>query len=434
MRPQADAMKALLNEPGLQVVPGCGDGLGARLIEEGGFKIGFASGSSISATRLAMPDMDLLTFPEMRDAVETMIAAAPKVLWLADGDTGYGNSISVQKTVRAYARAGAAAVLIEDKRWPRQLGHKGAKLVVDREEARLRCRAAVAAALAGLVLAANLPWAIAQMHIDAGESADWLAAFAWLRDRTPEPFGDARAWSRYDAPLKNGSPQPAGAWGVAIWWDRSYAMEQLSHRIPMSNGTQAGADEMARLYTETIPEAAVSWLRRSGARYVVVDPQGPLFDGISRSRLPVQLRMLGRNLDTYIQTVVQRDDDGGTRTLDVYLPTYYQTLVARLYLADGEAVDGTGPWVFETAPTSGPKGKTVELVVSSRHFDSEAEATGYLAQHASSRLTVGCLNPAKSCVSLPAVKGLKLVFSSDPLPLAPGHRVRAVKIFQVMPE
>jgi 2-methylisocitrate lyase-like PEP mutase family enzyme len=146
MRPQAEAMKALLNEPALQVVPGCGDGLGARLIEEAGFKIGFASGSSISATRLAMPDMDLLTFPEMRDAVEAMITAAPNVLWLADGDTGYGNSISVQKTVRAYARAGAAAVLIEDKQWPRRLGFQGAKLVIERQEARLRCRAAVQAA------------------------------------------------------------------------------------------------------------------------------------------------------------------------------------------------------------------------------------------------------------------------------------------------
>jgi len=146
MRPQAAAMKALLNEPVLQVVPGCGDGLGARLVEEAGFKIGFASGSSISATRLAMPDMDLLSFPEMRDAVEAMITAAPKVLWLADGDTGYGNSIAVRKTIRLYAQAGAAAVLIEDKQWPRQLGNKGAKLVVDREEARLRCRAAVEAA------------------------------------------------------------------------------------------------------------------------------------------------------------------------------------------------------------------------------------------------------------------------------------------------
>src|ERR1700722_6009158 len=178
MRPQAEAMKALLNEPGLQVVPGCGDGLGARLIEEAGFRIGFASGSSIHATRLAMPDMDLLSFPEMRDAVETMITAAPGVLWLADGDTGYGNSIAVQKTVRAYARAGAAAVLIEDKQWPRQLGHKGAKLVVDREEARLRCRSAVAAAREeGVLLLART---------DARSSRGFEEALARLKDFVAE--------------------------------------------------------------------------------------------------------------------------------------------------------------------------------------------------------------------------------------------------------
>src|SRR5882762_1248684 len=111
MRPQAAALKALLDETRLQVMPGCGDGMGARLIEEAGFRTGFVSGSSISAMRLAMPDMDLLSFPEMADAVETCIAAAPNVLWLADGDTGYGNALAVQKAIRAYARRGAAAVL-----------------------------------------------------------------------------------------------------------------------------------------------------------------------------------------------------------------------------------------------------------------------------------------------------------------------------------
>jgi 2-methylisocitrate lyase-like PEP mutase family enzyme len=178
MRPQAAAMKALLNEPGLQVVPGCGDGLGARLVEEAGFKIGFASGSSISATRLAMPDMDLLTFPEMRDAVEAMITAAPQVLWLADGDTGYGNSIAVRKTIRLYAQAGAAAVLIEDKQWPRQLGNKGAKLVVDREQARSRCRAAVEAARdEGVLLLART---------DARSSLGFDEALARLKDFVAE--------------------------------------------------------------------------------------------------------------------------------------------------------------------------------------------------------------------------------------------------------
>jgi 2-methylisocitrate lyase-like PEP mutase family enzyme len=138
-------MKALLDQPGLQIMPGCGDAMGARLIEEAGFLTGFVSGSSIAAMRLAMPDMDLLTFPEMADVVETAIAAAPNVLWLADGDTGYGNALAVQKTIRAYARRGVAAVLIEDKAWPRPLGHNGAKLVIERDAAILRCRAAVAA-------------------------------------------------------------------------------------------------------------------------------------------------------------------------------------------------------------------------------------------------------------------------------------------------
>jgi 2-methylisocitrate lyase-like PEP mutase family enzyme len=145
MLPQASAMKALLDQPGIQIMPGCGDGMGARLIEEAGFRTAFVSGSSICAMRLAMPDMDLLSFPEMADAVETVIAAAPNVLWLADGDTGYGNALAVQKTIRAYARRGAAAVLIEDKAWPRPLGHGGAKLVIEREAAILRCRAAAEA-------------------------------------------------------------------------------------------------------------------------------------------------------------------------------------------------------------------------------------------------------------------------------------------------
>jgi len=156
MTPHAAALQALLDQPRLQVMPGCGDGMGARLIEEAGFRTGFVSGSSISAMRLAMPDMDLVSIAEMADAVESCIAAAPGVLWLADGDTGHGNALAVQKTIRAYARRGAAAVLIEDKIWPRPLGHSGAKLVVERDAAILRCRAAVEACRdAGILLLAR---------------------------------------------------------------------------------------------------------------------------------------------------------------------------------------------------------------------------------------------------------------------------------------
>ncbi|HVY18650.1 MAG TPA: isocitrate lyase/PEP mutase family protein [Bauldia sp.] len=183
MRPQAAAMKVLLSKPALQVMPGCYDAVGAHLIAEAGFPVGFASGSSITAARLAMPDMGMLSIVEMRDAVAEITAAAPSVLWLADGDTGYGNEIAVQRTVREYARAGAAAILIEDKAWPQPLAASAGKTVVDREAARLRLRAAVHAAHdEGVLLLARtdarltlgLEEALARLRLFAEVGADLL--------------------------------------------------------------------------------------------------------------------------------------------------------------------------------------------------------------------------------------------------------------------
>jgi 2-methylisocitrate lyase-like PEP mutase family enzyme len=143
MRPQAAALKALLDEPRLQVIPGCGDGMGTRLIEEAGFRTGFVSGSSVSAMRLAMPDMDLVSFNEMADAVESCIAAAPNVFWLADGDNGHGDALAVQKVFGAYARRRRR--ISADRGQDMAASASAAKLVVEREHAILRCRAAVEA-------------------------------------------------------------------------------------------------------------------------------------------------------------------------------------------------------------------------------------------------------------------------------------------------
>ncbi|HTJ59310.1 MAG TPA: isocitrate lyase/PEP mutase family protein [Devosiaceae bacterium] len=156
MQAHAAALKTLLETPKLHHVAGCADGMGARLVAEAGLEIGFISGATVAALRLARPDMDLLSLPEMLDAIDMCTNAAPKVLWIADGDTGFGNEINVQRTVAACAKAGAAAVLIEDKVYPKTLGHKGGKLVVDRDAARQRCRAAAEACQkAGVLLLAR---------------------------------------------------------------------------------------------------------------------------------------------------------------------------------------------------------------------------------------------------------------------------------------
>ncbi len=140
-----ERMRALLAEPGFVVMPAVWDGLSAKLTFQGGFKTAFLSGSCVAASRLGGPDLDLISFAEMFDSFQMVRGAAPDLLVLADGDHGYGNAMNVQRTVRAYGRAGAAAILIEDKITPRPLTSSG-KPCLPREEARMKIRAAVEAA------------------------------------------------------------------------------------------------------------------------------------------------------------------------------------------------------------------------------------------------------------------------------------------------
>jgi 2-methylisocitrate lyase-like PEP mutase family enzyme len=77
----------------------------------------------------------------MADQVRN-ICAATSIPVIGDGDTGYGNALNVERTVRGYAQAGAASVMIEDQLAPKRCGHTKGKLVVDRSEALDRIRAA----------------------------------------------------------------------------------------------------------------------------------------------------------------------------------------------------------------------------------------------------------------------------------------------------
>lgn len=139
----AQTLRDLLAQPDIAVMPGCHDALSAKLVAAAGFKVMFMSGFAVSAARLGLPDTGLISFAEMLDSLRNCCAAAGAVPLIGDGDTGYGNALNVQRTVVDYARAGAAAVMIEDQVSPKKCGHTRGKQVVTRAEARMRIRAAV---------------------------------------------------------------------------------------------------------------------------------------------------------------------------------------------------------------------------------------------------------------------------------------------------
>jgi 2-methylisocitrate lyase-like PEP mutase family enzyme len=177
-----DALRELLARPEFVIMPAIWDGLTSKLTAQAGFSSAFLSGSCVAAGRLGGPDLDLISSAEMLDALHQARAAAPALLILADGDHGYGNALNVQRTVRAYGRAGAAAVLIEDKVTPRALTAAG-KPTLAREEVRMKIRAAVEAAKdSGILVMARtdcrptlgIDEAVARIEMYVEEGADIL--------------------------------------------------------------------------------------------------------------------------------------------------------------------------------------------------------------------------------------------------------------------
>ena len=129
MMKRTTLLKKLLLAPEILVLPGAHDALTARIISRCGFKAYTAGGYSATAGMLGAPDISQLSMTEMADFYSRLCEASPLPI-LADADTGYGGPTNVIRTVRAYERAGVAALFIEDQVFPKRCGHMDGKRIV----------------------------------------------------------------------------------------------------------------------------------------------------------------------------------------------------------------------------------------------------------------------------------------------------------------
>ena len=135
-------LRHLLRQPDFLIMPCAFDALSARLIEEAGFALTFMSGFAVAAARFGLPDTGLVSYGEVVETARNITDAVTLPV-IGDGDTGYGNPMSVKRTVAGFAKAGLAAVMIEDQLSPKRCGHTEGKSVVGRAEAQTRLRAAI---------------------------------------------------------------------------------------------------------------------------------------------------------------------------------------------------------------------------------------------------------------------------------------------------
>ncbi|KIQ96267.1 oxaloacetate decarboxylase [Lysobacter sp. A03] len=134
--------KQRLQQPSAILTPGIYDAFTALIAEQTGFEALYLSGASIAYTRLGRSDIGLTTATEVADTLARITERVSTPV-IVDADTGFGNALNTQRTVRAFERAGAAMIQLEDQTFPKRCGHLDGKGVVPVGEMRGKLRAAL---------------------------------------------------------------------------------------------------------------------------------------------------------------------------------------------------------------------------------------------------------------------------------------------------
>jgi 2-methylisocitrate lyase-like PEP mutase family enzyme len=179
-------LRKLINAPAILALPGVFDGFSTRLVEQAGYPAAFITGSGIAESRMGQPDVGIMGLEENVAGVRALAACTHMAL-LADADTGYGNAINVWHTVRAFERAGAGGVMLEDQVWPKRCGHMKGKEVISAEEMVQKIHAAADARIdpdlviksrTDVLATHGLAEAIRRLNLYAEAGADLLFADA----------------------------------------------------------------------------------------------------------------------------------------------------------------------------------------------------------------------------------------------------------------
>jgi dolichyl-diphosphooligosaccharide--protein glycosyltransferase len=168
--------------------------------------------------------------------------------------------------------------------------------------------------LAGALLAGpNLLFHEQMIGEDTGIPVAWRDALRWLKDRSPEP-----------------SPQ---SWGVLNWWPSGYWITAVAERMPLSNPTQRGAAEAAKLFLSK-EEDASSLLRHRGLRYAFVDHTLLMLPGEDaiRGTFAALVAWAGDDISSYMQVFYRPQPDGSLVQTVYFMPDYFRTLLARIGL------------------------------------------------------------------------------------------------------
>jgi len=294
-----------------------------------------------------------------------------------------------------------------------------------------------------LVFFPNIEPAIAtasQAHF--APSNAWMNSLTWLKENTPEPFGDPAAYYQlYESPPpKEKFKYPESAYAVMSWVDYGYWITRIAHR-PANLTPGPGGGYVAKFFVSQDENSTleVKWktkweeeiiaekeiIEKLDSAYIIIDHQTAI------SKFWALVNWAERELPEFFDLYYVPQEKGELVPIQLFHPAYYRSLVVRLYNFDGQAVTPEISIVISYEEKVVQEDESIKLITHAQNFPSYEEATAYISSQKSGNYRIVSDNPFISPVPLAELKHYKLIYSSDISIIQPGvGAIPSVKIFE----
>jgi len=253
----------------------------------------------------------------------------------------------------------------------------------------------------------------------------WLESLSWLKDNTPEPFGNPDFYYElYELPPPSESYQPPEtAYGVMAWWDYGHWITRIARRP--SNATPAVWGACAIFFGAQDVAFANKTMDDLGIRYVIVD------DELATGKFHAIPNLLQKNKEDYYENYYQ-PQEGELRPVTLFHPEYYRSMAVRLYNFEGNEVAASETAVISFEEKVNRDGNRYKEITSAEFFPSYEEAEAFLASKQSDNYKIVGTNPFVSPVPLERLEHYQLIYSSDSSVIIKrdNNTVPAIKIFE----
>ncbi len=281
----------------------------------------------------------------------------------------------------------------------------------------------------------NITEATNQARYTMGPNEAWHSSLVWMKDNTPDPFQDPDFYyESYDTPSDGEHyDYPESAYGVMSWWDYGHWITRIAHRIPNANPFQVGIGGAASFFTAQDESSASEILNNLGSKYVIIDYP------MATSKFYAMPLWIGESESQFFEVYYQKTAEGRLEPIQLYYPAYYQSICARLYNFEGQAVvPDNSTWVIsyvERTDEQGNRYKEISDVANDgKPFTTYEEAEAYLGNQTAPNYGMVGTDRFTSPVPLEELEHYKLVHQSDTVVRLSGNEtIPYVQIFEYLP-